>query len=139
MPPCYETVRVAFSRFAKKFSLTIDVVGNTQVHWRVMKDPIRVCYRQIEELQRLLAWRVAPKSSSPLSCKSDTAGRTTGNVVNFNRPLQNTTTMHGQEFCECVDWVSKFSADQNWCKGWRTSNREDRWFVHPYNFNNAGF
>jgi Eukaryotic-type carbonic anhydrase len=37
VPPCWETV-----------------------HWRLMKDPIRVPQRQIDELNRLLAWRLSP-------------------------------------------------------------------------------
>ena len=39
------------------------------VHWRLMKDPIRVHKRQIDDLYRLLAWRLNPDT-----CKVDTAG-----------------------------------------------------------------
>lgn len=84
------------------------------VHWRVLKDPIRVAPSQILDLERLLAL-----SRDPLTCKTDTVGRqrTPGvAVVDVNRPLQVLTPGHHAVFCECIDWVSRAEADIEWCK-----------------------
>lgn len=56
-----------------------------QVHWRVMKDPMRVHPRQIMELNRLLAWRLDPGS-----CQKETAGvlSNDGDTVDVSRDIQ---------------------------------------------------
>ena len=84
------------------------------VHWRVLKDPIKVAPSQILDLERLLA-----QSRSPLTCKVDTVGRRRNPdvaLVDVNRPLQVLTPGHKAVFCECVDWVSRAEADVEWCK-----------------------
>eukprot|EP00548_Thalassiothrix_antarctica_P003227 CAMPEP_0194129910 /NCGR_PEP_ID=MMETSP0152-20130528/1095_1 /TAXON_ID=1049557 /ORGANISM="Thalassiothrix antarctica, Strain L6-D1" /LENGTH=886 /DNA_ID=CAMNT_0038824291 /DNA_START=312 /DNA_END=2973 /DNA_ORIENTATION=- len=77
VPPCYETV-----------------------HYRVMKDPIRIHPIQLAELERLLAWRIAPKGSKFNECKPDTAGRqrsgSNRNAVDLNRPIQEYQTSIGK-------------------------------------------
>ena len=112
VPPCYE-----------------------KVHWRVMKDPIRVHPDQIRELERLLAERIAPKGSEFNECERDTAGRerpgTDGKVFDFNRPLQSNSRWQVQTFCHCSDWTSKFPEDRAWCE----LDRDDRFYDYPYNFN----
>ena len=86
VPPCYE-----------------------RVHWRVMKDPIRVHPDQIKELERLLAERIAPKGSEFNQCARDTAGKkrpgTNGKVYDFNRPLQSNDRRHYQTMCEVSIFV----------------------------------
>lgn len=84
------------------------------VHWRVMKDPIKVAPRQIELLEKLTKRRI-----DPVTCERDTAARKrmdgSGKVDN-TRPIQLTTRKHKVVFCECVDWESKKAADQEWCR-----------------------
>lgn len=80
------------------------------VHWRVMKDPIKVAPSQIEELQELMANRIDKKT-----CDPDHAGRRRNGKLQFNRPIQTTTRDHRVVFCECVDWPSKQTEDQRWC------------------------
>jgi len=46
-------------------------------HWRVMKDPIRIHKRQLKELHRLTAERIAPVNSTVNACRPDTAARVT--------------------------------------------------------------
>jgi len=46
-------------------------------HWRVMKDPLRIHTRQLHELQRLTAERIAPMDSAINACQPDTAARVT--------------------------------------------------------------
>jgi len=101
------------------------------VHWRVMKDPLRVHKRQIDELGRLLAWRVNPDN-----CKAETAGvkDATGNKVNVARKKQYFHTGHRMVFCECQDWPSKFDNDRAWCKDWRQDDNYDRLYKWPYSF-----
>jgi len=113
-PPCYETV-----------------------HYRVMKDPIRINPVQLAELERLLAWRIAPMGSDFNECRRDTAGRerkgSNGNAVDLNRPVQEYHNIHRKVFCECRDWKSKWEEDQKWCE-LDESEREE----YPYNFDNDG-
>jgi Eukaryotic-type carbonic anhydrase len=106
------------------------------VHWRTMKDPIRVHKRQIEELNRLLAWRIAP---SP-SCEPDTAGRVSrdGNRVDLNRDTQYIHLQHRLVFCECKDWPSKFPSDKEWCTDWKEGSAEPRFYERPYSFDSNG-
>lgn len=116
VPPCYE-----------------------KAHYRVMKDYIRVHPSQIEELERLIAQRIAPKNSEKRSCRPDTAGkargRSNGKAVDVNRPLQSTTEKHKNTFCECKDWKSKFGSDREWCE---MSTRK-RFYDQPYNFDTDDF
>jgi Eukaryotic-type carbonic anhydrase len=104
------------------------------VHWRIMKDPIQVHPDQIKELERLLAWRIAPKGSTFKECQRDTAGKDRpgreGNAVDLNRPIQSTKPLHRMVFCECQDWRSKFEEDRRWCRrGVKT-----RLYEVPYGF-----
>eukprot|EP00934_Nitzschia_sp_Nitz4_P000422 Nitzschia sp. Nitz4//scaffold21_size171442//123870//126940//NITZ4_002181-RA/size171442-augustus-gene-0.206-mRNA-1//-1//CDS//3329542471//422//frame0 len=112
VPPCFETV-----------------------HYRVMKDPILIHPDQLAELERLLAWRIAPKGSEENECQPDSAGRerpgSHGNAVDLNRPLQGYSNIHRKVFCECQDWTSKFDEDKAWCQ----LDKDERWFKKPYNFN----
>lgn len=111
----------------------------SRVHWRVMKDPIHVHPDQIAELQRLLAWRIAPANAMFDACQKDTAGRavagSNGNVVEVNRPLQAENPLHNAVFCECKDWTSKTSNDQTWCN---ITNVTERFYDHPYSFDTNG-
>lgn len=68
------------------------------VHWRVMKDPIRVNRRQVDELNRLLAWRLSPSGAN--QCEVDTAGRlrADGNRDKVFRDLQ---YLHPQRRSSC--------------------------------------
>lgn len=105
VPPCFETV-----------------------HYRVMKDPIRIHPIQLEELERLLAQRIDPES-----CQNDTAGRersSDSTKVDLNRPLQKYSNIHRKVFCECQDWISKWQEDQDWCE----LNQEERFNEKLYNF-----
>ena len=123
VPPCYQTV-----------------------HYRVMKDPIRIAPVQLAELERLLAWRIAPKSSSSSSntderaaCQRDTAGRARSGTeddaaMDFDRPLQGYSNSHEKVFCDCKDWDSKFQEDIEWCQ----LDPTERYSTHPYNFASGG-
>ena len=115
VPPCFETV-----------------------HYRVMKDAIRINPIQLAELERLLAWRIAPKDSGSKQCQNDTAGRpragSNGNAVDLNRPLQKYSNVHRKVFCECRDWRSKFQEDRDWC----TLDQSKRWYTMPYNYESGG-
>lgn len=104
-------------------------------HWRVFKDPIRVSAHQIQELSRLIAWRLGD------NCEVDTAGKPTDSpdVVDVARPLQSTHKLHREVFCECKDWPSKFPMDREWCRKWQTNPAEERLFQHPYNWPSDGF
>jgi len=68
------------------------------VHWRVMKDPIKVHKRQIDELSRLLAWRRSPSGSN--RCALDTAGDVSsdGNTVDVSRRTQYYHLQHRKVF-----------------------------------------
>jgi hypothetical protein len=109
-----------------------------QVHWRVMKDPIPVAQRQIDELQRLMGERIAPAGSRHNECDPDHAGKLregTTNKFDFARPVQSFHKLHRKVFCECKDWKSKFPEDRGWCD----RNIFDRFYNHPYNFDAADF
>lgn len=104
-------------------------------HWRVYKDPIRVSPHQIQELRRLIAWRLGD------NCQVDTAGKPTDdpNYVDVSRPLQSTHKLHREVFCECKDWPSKFPGDREWCRRWQTAPPEERMYQQPYNWPSDGF
>ena len=110
-----------------------------RVHYRVMKDPIRIHPDQLTELERLLAWRISPKGSEFNECERDTAGRerpgSSGNAVDLNRPLQSRHNVHYKVFCECGDWDSKWQEDRDWCELDAVTRLTD----HPYNFETVGF
>jgi hypothetical protein len=85
------------------------------VHWRVIKDPIRVAPFQIKRLDRLLARRLNPET-----CEKESAGKTRGRDgsatrVDVNRPLQAISSKHKLVFCECEDWYSHKPADKDYC------------------------
>jgi hypothetical protein len=118
VPPCFETV-----------------------HWRVMKDPIRVAPHQMRELERLIAARTGESGTSK-KCESDTAGKpraTNLDLVDVNRPLQRLHTLHRMVFCECKDWPSKFPLERVWCKNWSNRDPRDRLYENPYNWPGTGF
>ena len=106
-------------------------------HWRVMKDPIRVSRRQIDEMHRLLRERIAPFDDPVRPCQPDTAAKRFPNStrVSVARPIQSTRGVHFKVFCECADWTSKFPEDQKWCE----MDKLDRFYRHPYNFETDTF
>lgn len=125
IPPCYGN-HVDGSR-----------VGTN--HWRVMKDPIRIHPRQLQELKRLIGERIAPKGSLVNECKADTAAKVTrdsetNEVVDIAaaRPLQEWNTAHFKTFCECKNWESRWPEDRQWC---HVDDISERFFDKPYNFN----
>mmetsp|Transcript_53447 Transcript_53447/g.130116 ORF Transcript_53447/g.130116 Transcript_53447/m.130116 type:complete len:611 (+) Transcript_53447:376-2208(+) len=112
-------------------------------HWRVMKDPIRIHPRQLRELKRLLADRIAPLDDPVEPCVPSTAAKVTrddtvlnqdglGRVVDVetNRPLQSISDTHFLTFCTCKDWPSKWPEDRDWCRLDNSTRNND----HPYNF-----
>lgn len=83
------------------------------VHWRVLKDPIKVAPRQLTALDRLIANRIDPDT-----CEPYTAGKKrtrNGWRVDVNRPIQTTTDAHRLVFCECRDWRSRAPNDVEYC------------------------
>mmetsp|Transcript_30873 Transcript_30873/g.40417 ORF Transcript_30873/g.40417 Transcript_30873/m.40417 type:complete len:130 (+) Transcript_30873:1-390(+) len=110
-----------------------------------MKDPLRVHPRQVAEVQRLLAERIAPKGSPHRQCLPYTAGKPTqgilgGPAVKLNRPIQQFHPASKMQFCECKDWRSKWPEDKEWCKigelykdGYKVGDTK-RYFDKPYNF-----
>ena len=105
-------------------------------HWRVMKDPIRIHPRQLEEIKRLIRERIAPSDDPVMACQPDTAAKIDGDTVSTARPLQYEDVVHFTVFCECKDWPSKWPEDREWCKN------EDpyvRFYDNPYNFRSNGF
>jgi hypothetical protein len=108
-----------------------------QANFRIMKDPILVPQSQIDELQRLLVERIAPKDSKFKSCEPDHAGAPragSSDKFDFVRPLQQNHKLHRLVFCECKDWESPFVEDNRWC---RLGIRE-RFYDYPYNFDTGG-
>jgi hypothetical protein len=105
------------------------------VHWRVMKDPMRVHPRQIEELNRLTAWRLNPDT-----CQTETAGVLSedGNSVDVARDIQYRHNGHRDVFCECKDWPSKFDNDKDWCRNWEEDLGFNRFYYDPYSFETGG-
>jgi hypothetical protein len=105
------------------------------VHWRAMKDPIRVHPRQIKELSRLLAWRL-----NPGECTVDTAGVVSddGDLVDLSREVMYYESPHRKVFCECKDWPSKFPGDQEWCRNWKQDTSYSRFYERPYSFDSDG-
>lgn len=125
IPPCH-------GRFASGQSRT-----NTN-NWRAMKDPIRISKRQLLELHRLLRERIAPIDDPINQCQPDTAGKvdTSTGLINVARPLQQNSKPHYTVFCECVNWVSKWTEDQNWCL---EQDQLTRFYDKPYNYPSVGF
>lgn len=84
------------------------------VHWRVIKDSIKVPPSQIRRLEELIANRINPET-----CRLETAGVPRANnpaLVNVTRPMQTTTNAHKVVYCECLDWESDRPNDQAYCK-----------------------
>lgn len=107
-------------------------------HWRIMKDPIRIHPRQLQELKRLMGERISPKGSLVNECKPDTAAKVkrdseTNEIIEIEaaRPLQEWNNVHFKTFCECKDWESKWPEDRQWCL---TDDISERFFDKPYNF-----
>ena len=109
------------------------------IHWRVMKDPMRVHPRQIKELNRLLAHRLAPEGTDN-SCNVDTAGVLSpdGDRVKVNRDIQYLHKGHRMVFCECKDWPSRFDKDRQWCRNWQQDTNYTRFYDRPYSFKSNG-
>ncbi|KAL3902513.1 MAG: hypothetical protein SGILL_010794, partial [Bacillariaceae sp.] len=107
-------------------------------HWRVLKDPIRIHPRQLEELNRLIRERIAPPDDAVNPCQPDTAADVSDDgSVNTARPLMyHNTAAHAKTFCECKDWESKWPEDRNWCVKYQDIN--ERYYDHPYNFDTNG-
>jgi Eukaryotic-type carbonic anhydrase len=107
------------------------------IHWRPLKDPIRVHKRQIDELNRLMAWRLNPDT-----CARDTAGIVSADSsrIEAHREIQYMHDQHRFVFCECKDWPSKFKGDREWCHRWNEDTSYTRFYEHPYSFDkNAGW
>ncbi|VEU35620.1 unnamed protein product [Pseudo-nitzschia multistriata] len=108
-------------------------------HWRVLKDPIRIHTRQLAEIRRLTAERIAPPGSAVGSCTPDTASTVTYDEadptkivsVENARPLQSWARPHFKTFCECKDWPSKWPEDRRWCE---IEDEDERFYDKPYNF-----
>ena len=99
--------------FRYEGSQTVPPCFSESVHWRVMKNSIRVAPTQIRQLEELIASRVDPTTCSP-----DTAGKprtVSSKLVDVNRPIQSVSKPHKVVFCECVDWESSITADRRWC------------------------
>lgn len=109
-------------------------------HWRVIKDPIRVHPRQIEEMSRLIRDRIDPDR-----CREDTAAKVERDgTVDVSRPLMETNYHHFKTFCECPNWRSKWPEDKKWCRmtedgrGDYGEDRNFRFNKHPYWFDSDG-
>jgi carbonic anhydrase len=123
IPPCYGNAQP-------------DTRAETN-HWRVLKDPIRIHKRQLEEMQRLLRARIAPKGSQVNECLPDTAAKVSSTgQVDVARPLQYHHDAHFEVFCECKDWGSRWPEDQDWCA---ITDYNERFYQKPYNFMTSGF
>jgi Eukaryotic-type carbonic anhydrase len=127
VPPCYGRLRLGENNRQ-----------NTN-NWRIMKDPIKVSTRQIDELHRLIRSRIAPVDDPLKACRADTAAATPDpenpSRISVARPLQSNDSTHWTVFCECENWESKWTQDQNWCE----LDKSTRFFDHPYNFDTDGF
>jgi hypothetical protein len=109
-------------------------------NWRIMKDPLRVSHRQINEMHRLLRERIAPADDPLSACKPDTAAKQDPDdptKVWVARPLQSTSNAHHMTFCECTNWASKFYEDKRWCR--LHQDKQSRFYEHPYGFDSAVF
>lgn len=122
IPPCYGNFQERSRR--------------ETVHWRVMKDPIRIHQRQLDELHRLIKERIAPPDDPVMACKPDTAAGTSKGPVDVARPLQSNQRVNFKVFCECKDWPSKWPEDRDWCL---IEDANERFYTHPYNFRTDGF
>ena len=83
------------------------------MHWRVMRDPIRVHPRQIQEMERVIRERIAsPLEGGNFCCKPDTvAGVLPDGRISVAQPIQEFTNAHAMTLCECKDWKSKWPED----------------------------
>ena len=124
IPPCYGPLTRA-SRH-----------GSNNI--RVMKDPIRIHPRQLDEIKRLLRDRIAPLGDPVASCQPDTAaGVSADGEVWAARPLQYETPFHFEVYCECDNWPSKWPDDREWCA--KYTNLTERLYDFPYNYYTDGF
>jgi len=117
--------------------------GRDGNHYRVMKDPLRLHPRQVAEVERLLAERIAPVGTRNV-CNRDTAGVPMpgvkgGPAVRVARPTQRYTFHAKMTFCECKDWPSKWPEDREWCEIGETNDFGDfeRYYERPYNYDNG--
>ena len=135
----YEWLMKVDTEYYFRYEGTQDVPPcKDQVHLRIMKDPIQVAQRQIDELERLMFERISPDDADFKRCEPDHAGAPradTADKFDFVRPIQGFHKLHRKVFCECKDWKSKFAADKNWC----TRSIIDRFYDRPYNFDTEEF
>jgi len=127
IPPCYAKFVARANR------------GFTN-NWRIMKDPIRVSQRQIDEMHRLIRERIAPPDDPLVACRKDTAAAPDPDdpkKVNVARPLMHYGKAHHKVFCECENWGSKFEEDKQWCRN--REGKEARFYDTPYNYDHVGF
>lgn len=84
------------------------------VHWRIVKDPIKVNPSQLRRLHALIKNRLNPDT-----CEFDTAAAPkfegASNKIRANRPLQMRSPRHRAVYCECIDWESKSEQDLAYC------------------------
>lgn len=83
------------------------------VHWRVLRNPVKVSAGQLNKLANLMKNRINPET-----CQYDTAGKAEigSSKLLYNRPLQTTTRGHKLVYCECDDWESQSLLDQHYCQ-----------------------
>jgi hypothetical protein len=86
------------------------------VHWRVLKNAVRVAPIQIKKLERLLSRRVNPET-----CEHEVAGAPIyreGKATRRDvaRPLQASSSLHKLVYCECETWESKLPSDVEYCQ-----------------------
>jgi hypothetical protein len=91
---------------------------NTAVHWRVLKDAIRVAPMQIKKLERLMHRRLNPETCERESAGRPREGQPFGQPIRVDgaRPLQATSSKHALVFCECEAWKSHLPADLDYCQ-----------------------
>jgi len=135
----YEWLMKVDTEYYFRYEGTQDVPPcKDQVHLRIMKDPIQVAQRQIDELERLMFERISPDDADFKRCEPDHAGAPradTTDKFDFVRPIQQNHKLHRKVLCECKDWKSKFDADREWCK----RSIIDRFYDRPYNFDTEEF
>lgn len=124
IPPCYGPAPP-----------NVEATHEDTNHWRIMKDPVRIAQRQLEELERLLKDRVAPPDDVHSPCERDTAG-VVDEEGQFSavRPLQSFNRQHDAVFCWCPMWPSKWPEDRAWCDLNKTNEEQYLLFQHPYNY-----
>lgn len=89
-------------------------------------------------MHRLIKDRIAPPNDPIRPCQPDTAAKpdaTDPKKISVARPLQSTHRVHYMTFCECQDWDSQWTEDQEWCK----LDQLERYYDQPYNYKTSTF